>query len=153
MSGFLRGQPLAVFYSATPPTQRNKYTMWLRNSLPVHYPDNMYLVHLLDTKEVPGTFPQFIDDFVDTRLSWTPIQLGSGSGKYSTPTIGVYKQDGVRLDDALHIMHIMVGSFVVHLVGRRSQDDFDRLTQTLLEEDMGVPVHVGFINIPAQGNL
>ena len=48
-------------------------------------------------------------------------------------------------------MHITVGSFVVHLVGKKSAEDFDRFTQTVLDEDMGVPVHVGFIHIPADG--
>ena len=125
--------------------------MWLRNSLLAHYPDNMYLVHLLDTKDVPGNFPQSFDDFVDTRLSWSPLQHGSRRGKYSSPTIGIFKHEGDHLDDALHIMYITVGSFVVHLVGKKSAEDFDRFTKTILDEDMGVPVHVGFIHIPADG--
>ena len=124
--------------------------MWLRNSLLAHYLDNIYLVHPLDSVEIPGDCGNF-RDFTDNRLSRIPLQHGGGDGEYSTPTIGIFKHEGNHLDDALHIMHITVGSFVVHLVGKKSSDDFDRFTQTLLDEDMGVPVHVGFINIPATG--
>jgi hypothetical protein len=148
---FLRDQPLKVFFSCSPPDQEDKYTMWLRNSLLAHYPDNMYLVHLMDSIDVSGVFPQSFSDFTDSRLSWIPLQHGGGKGKYSTPTIGIFKYEGDHLDDALHIMHITVGSFVAHLVGKKSAEDFDRFTQAVLDEDMGVPVHVGFIHIPADG--
>ena len=65
--------------------------------------------------------------------------------------MGSFKYEGDHLDDALHIIHITVGSFVVHLVGKKSAEDFDRFTQAVLDEHMGVPVHVGFIHIPADG--
>jgi hypothetical protein len=115
---YLRAQPLKVLFYCTPPEKEDKYTMWLRNSLLVHYPDNMYLVHLMDSIEIPGDCGNF-SDFTDNRLSWIPLQHGGGDGEYSTPTIGIFKHEGVHLDDPLHIMHITVGSFVVHLVGRR----------------------------------
>ncbi len=124
--------------------------MWLRNSLLAHYPDNMYLVHPLDSVEIPGDCGN-LRDFTDNRLSRIPLQHRGGDGEYSTPTIGIFKDEGDHLDDALHIMHITVGSFVVHLVGKESAEDFDRFTQAVLDEDMGVPVHVGFIHIPADG--
>ena len=146
----LRGKPLKVFFSCTPPEEEDKYTMRLRNSLLAHYPDNMYLVHPLDSVEIPGDCGN-LSDFTDDRLSWIPLQNGGGDGNYSTPTIGIFKDDGDHLDEALHIMHITVGSFVVHLVGKKGAEDFDRCTQAVLDEDMGVPVHVGFIHIPADG--
>ena len=65
---YLRGQPLKVFFSCTPPEQGDKYTMWLRNSLLAHYPDNMYLVHPLDSVKIPGDCGNF-SDFTDDRLS------------------------------------------------------------------------------------
>jgi hypothetical protein len=54
---YLRDQLLGVFFSCTPPVKKDRNTTWLRNSLLAHYPDNMYLVHLMDSKDVPGTFP------------------------------------------------------------------------------------------------
>ena len=84
--------------------------MWLRNSLLAHYPDNMYLVLPLDSVEIPGDCGNF-SDFTDDRLSWIPLQNGGGDGIYSTPTIGIFKDDGDHLYDALHIMHITVGSW------------------------------------------
>ena len=109
------------------------------------------MVHLMDSRDVPGDFPQSFSDFTDIRLSWIPLQHGDGDGENSTPTIGIFKHEGDHLDDALHIMHITVGSFVVHLVGKKAAEDFDHFTQAVLDEDMGVSVHVGFIHIPADG--
>jgi len=68
---YLRAQPLKVLFYCTPPEKEDKYTMWLRNSLLVHYPDNMYLVHLMDSIDVPGDFSQSFSDFTDNRLSWS----------------------------------------------------------------------------------
>ncbi len=111
--------------------------MWLRNPLLAHYRnsrnsplDNIYLVHPLDSVEIPGDCGNF-SDFTDDRLSWIPLQRGGGDGEYSTPTIGIFKDDGDHLDDALHIMH--VGSYVVHLVGKKSAEDFDRFTQAVID--------------------
>ena len=104
----------------------------------------------LNSADIPGDCGNF-RDFTDNRLSWIPLQHGGGDGEYLTPTIGIFKNEEDHLDDVLHIMHITVGSFVVHLVGKKSAEDFDRFTQAVLDEDMGVPVHVGFIHIPADG--
>ena len=124
--------------------------MWPRNSLLVHYPDNMYLVHLLDSMETPESCT-FLSDFIDDRLSWTPLQHGNDEESYCVPTIGIYKDEGENLDYVLHIMHITVGSLVIHLVGKKDEEEFNRFSFALTKEDMGVPVHVGFIHIPADG--
>ncbi len=124
--------------------------MWLRNSLLVHYPspDHMYLVHTLDYVDEEDC--ELFNDITDDRLTWIPIQYGEREDDLSVSTIGIFKDETNDLDDMLYIMHITVGSYVIHLVGKKSAGDFDRFAKTLIDE-MGVPVHVGFIHIPADG--
>ena len=86
---------------------------------------------------------------MDNRLSWTPLQYANDEETYSVPTIGIYKDEGENFDDVLHIMHITVGSFVIHLVGKKNEEEFDKFSFAVTEMEMGVPVHVGFISIPA----
>jgi hypothetical protein len=147
---YLRGQPLKVFMTGTPPDRDDQYTVWLRNSLLTHYPDNMYLVHLLDSLEPPDS-DILLGDFMDNRMSWTPLQYANDEETSSVPTIGIYKDEGENCDDVLHIMHITVGSLVIHLVGKKNEEEFNQFAFALTYDDMGVPVHVGFIHIPSDG--
>ncbi len=61
--------------------------------------------------------------------------------------IGVSRDVELDPDNAVHIMHITVGTSAVHLVGKKSAMEFDMLTMSLYEEDMGLLSQAGYIHI------
>jgi hypothetical protein len=134
---YLCTQPLKVFFSSGPPDYADHYTTWLWNSLLVYFPDNKYLVHFKETTFIQGDCDNF-KEFIEERFNWIPIQLGRGQEDSTTPIIGVFRDDEVNPDKAVHILHIAVGAFVVYLVSEKNAEDFDKFTQTLLEGDMAL---------------
>ncbi len=48
---YMRGQHLKIFFSSGQAGHDKHYTMWLRNTLIVYFPDNKYHVHLKGTAE------------------------------------------------------------------------------------------------------
>jgi hypothetical protein len=51
----------------------------------------------------------------------------------------------------MHIFHITVGAFVVHLVGEKSAEDFDKLANALNELKWDLLFEAGHIHILADG--
>ena len=61
--------------------------------------------------------------------------------------IGVFRDDELDPDKAVHIMHITVGTSAVHIVGKESAMEFDMFAMSLYEEDMGLLNQAGYIHI------
>jgi hypothetical protein len=62
------------------------------------------------------------------------------------PEIVVYMDAENGLDDSRHIFHIAVGSFIVHLVGERSELAFVHFTDDLRDKAHTIPFFAGFID-------
>ena len=50
-------------------------------------------------------------------------------------------------DETMHILHISIGSFVIHLVGEKSAVEFDCFTECFRDEGQGVPIFAGHIQV------
>ena len=121
-----KGQPLKVFFSSGPAEYDKLYTMWLRNTFIVDFPENKYHVHLKGEARMGDESTRF-DEFVDKWFTWIPMYAGDGEPDSKSPGIGILRDDENDPDKALHIFHITVGAFVVHLVGEKDAEHFDRL--------------------------
>jgi len=119
--------------------------MWLRNTFIVDFPDNKYHVHLKGTAEADEycDFKKFVDD----RLTWIPLYSGDGEKDPKSPMISIFRDDEDDSDKAMHIFHITVGAFVVHLVGEKSAEDFNKLANALNELKWGLLFEAGHIHI------
>ena len=89
------------------------------------------------------------DEFVDKRFTWFPMYAGDGEPDSKSPGIGILRDDENDPDKALHIFHIIVGAFVVHLVGQKDAEHFDRLANELKEMKWGLLFEAGHIHILA----
>ena len=47
--------------------------------------------------------------------------------------------------ETMHILHIAIGSFVIHLVGEKSAVEFDRFTRCFCDQGQGLPIFAGHI--------
>ena len=50
-------------------------------------------------------------------------------------------------NETMHILHIAIGSFVIHLVGEKSAVEFDRFTECFCDEGQGLPIFAGQIQV------
>jgi hypothetical protein len=89
------------------------------------------------------------DEFVDKRFTWFPVYNGDGEPDSKPPGIGILRDDENDPDKAMHIFHIIVGAFVVHLVGEKDAEHFDRLANELKEMKWGLLFEAGHIHILA----
>jgi hypothetical protein len=148
---YLRNQPLKAFFSTGPPDDADNYTSWLRKTIMVYFPDDKYHVHPKETSWIHNDCGNF-KEFVDEQLTWIPINTRGVPEDSMTPMIGVFRDDKLDPDKAMHIMHITVGVFAVHLNGKKSaMMEFDNFTMSLYEEDMGLLIQAGYIHILGDG--
>ena len=63
--------------------------------------------------------------------------------------ISIFRDDENDPDKAMHIFHIRVGAFVVHLVGQKDEKELDYLTTALKEYKWGLHFEAGHIHILA----
>ena len=63
------------------------------------------------------------------------------------PKIGVYTNYGDYYDGVPHLMHISTGSFMVNLVGEKSDAEFDGFAKHCYTEGLGLPIFVGSVQI------
>ena len=117
----MKGQPLKIFFSSGPAEYDKHYTMWLRNTVIVDFPYNKYQVHLKGEAGMDDESTRF-DEFVDKRFTWFPVYHGDGEPDSKSPGIAILRDDENDPDKALHIFHIIVGAFVVHLVGQKDAE-------------------------------
>ena len=127
---FLWKEPLEVFFSSGPAECDMRHPMWLRNTFIVDHPGNKYHVH---------------DEFVDKRFTWFPMYAGDGEPDSKSPGIGILGDDENDPDKALHVFHIIVGAFVVHHVGKKDVEHFDRLAHELMEAEWGLLFKAGHL--------
>ena len=66
LPAYMKGQPLKIFFSSGPAEYDKHYTMWLRNTLIVNFPENKYHVHLKGEAEMDDECTEF-NRFVDKR--------------------------------------------------------------------------------------
>ena len=116
----MKGQPLKVLFSSGPAEYDTLYPMWLRNTFIVDYPENKYHVYLKGEAGM-GDESTFYE-FVDKRFTWFSMYAGDGEPDSKSPGIGILRDDENDPDKALHIFHIIVGAFVVHLVGQKDAE-------------------------------
>ncbi len=114
------------------------------------FPENKYHVHLKGEAEMDDECTEF-DKFVDKRFTWVPMYAGDGDPDSKSPGIGIFRDDENDPDKALHIFHITVGAFVVHLVGHKDETEFDFLANALKELKWGILFEPGHIHILADG--
>ena len=88
------------------------------------------------------------DEFVDKRFTWISMYAGDGEPDSKSPGIGILRDDENDPDKALHILHIIVGAFVVHLVGKKDAEHFDCLAKHLMEMEWGLLFEAGHIHVP-----
>jgi hypothetical protein len=143
---YLRNQPLKVFFSSGPPVDADNYTTWLRNNLMVYFPDDKYHVHPKETSWIDNDCGNF-KEFVNEQLAWIPINTGGVPKDPMTIMIGVFGDDELDPDKTVHMIHITVGAFMVHLVGKKSEMEFDIFAMSLYEEDMGLLIQAGYFHI------
>ena len=143
-------QPLEVFRTGFPPPDTDIASMaWLR-PIKVEYPDDTLLLQepVLSSggpRAIPGNN---LEDFMTGHgYSWVTTALGSNE-----PPLGVYRHINATMNDYYgldagfeHIVHIRHGGFMVHLVAKRGDDDFEDWADSLHSEFGVVPVFVGHI--------
>ena len=78
-----------------------------------------------------------------------PLCSGDGEEDSTSPAIAIIRDDESDPDKALHILHIIVGAFVVHLVGKKDVEHFDRLAHELMEAEWGLLFKAGHIQLLA----
>ena len=144
---FVRKGDMEVYFSCGPAESDIRYPMWLRNTFTIGYPDDEYHVHLRSEAGMGHESVGF-DDFVDKRFTYVPLCYGDGEEDSTSPVIAIIRDDESDPDKVLHIFHIIVGAFVVHLVGKKDAEHFDRLAHELREADWGVPFKAGHIQLP-----
>jgi hypothetical protein len=144
----MKGQPLKVLFSSGPAEYDTLYPMWLRNTFIVDYPENKYHVHLKGEAGMGNESTRF-NEFVDKQFTYFPLYNGDGEPDSKSPGIGILRDDENDPDKALHIFHITVGAFVVHLVGEKDAEHFDRLANELKEMKWGLLFEAGHIHILA----
>ena len=111
--------------------------MWLRNTLIVDYPENKYHVHLQGEAGM-GYESMGFEELVNKKFTYHTVYFGDGEDDSTSPKITVTTDEEEDPIKALHICHIMVGVFVVHLVARKDAEHFDRLAHELMEAEWGV---------------
>ena len=109
-------------------------TSWLRNSLLVKYPDATLLLHLKETIPILGDRERFYE--LMDGYNWTLMQSAGEYDNSIITKVGVCKNYDDHSDKALQLLHISTGSFMVHLVGERSDDDFDRFAKHCYTEGL-----------------
>ncbi len=120
---------MKVFFSSGPAEYNKLYTMWLRNTLIVDFPDNKYHVHLKGTAEADEYCSDF-KGFVDDRFAWIPLHSGDVEKDSKSPMISTFSDEEDDPDKVMHVFHITVGAFVVHLVGENSAYSSKQATST-----------------------
>ena len=136
---------MEVYFSCGPAESDSYYPMWLRNTLIVDYPENKYLVHL----QGEGVSYESVgfEDFVDKRFTHHTVAFGDGEDDSTSPKITFIMDEEEDPVKALHVCHIMVGAFVVHLVGRKDAEHFDRMAHELMEADWGTVFLAGHLEL------
>ena len=147
---FVRNGPMEVYFSCGPADYDMHYPMWLRNTLIVDYPENKYHVHLKGEAGM-GYESTGFEEFVDKRFTYVPMYSGDGEPDSTSPAIAIIRDDESDPDKALHICHIIVGAFVVHLVGKKDAEHFNCLAKHLMEMEWGLLFEAGHIHILADG--
>ena len=147
---FVRTEPMEIYFSSGPAAREYdmRYPMWLRNTFIVDYPENKYHIHLKGEAGMGYDSMRF-EEFVDKRFTYVPLYSGDGEPDSTSPAIAIIRDDESDPDKALHIFHIIVGAFVVHLVGKKDVQHFDRLAHELMEAEWGLLFKAGHIQLLA----
>ena len=91
------------------------------------------------------------EEFVDKQFTYLPLYLGGREDDPTSPTIAIIRDDETDPDKARHVFHIIVGAFVIHLVGEKKAQQFEILTHELREMEWGLLFEAGHIHILADG--
>ena len=136
------GNDLKIYYTSMIPDAHA--TTWLRNSLYVKLPDNTLLLHLKDTIPV-SQFSSTLDELMD-GYTWVPTFPGSGYMDMRRK-IGIFRDFYERPQFSSNVMHIIFGSFMVHLVAEEGEGTFHRFAECCRNEGHGLTIYAGCTRI------
>ena len=137
---------MRIFYTSVTPDPDTQLTSWLRNTLIVEYPDNILLLHLKETITDLDNC-ESLHGFMEGRYGWTLIQPEGELDGVTLPKVGVFMDTQDDLDETRHILHISIGSFMIHLVEEKSVVEFDRFTECFCDEGQDLPIFAGHIQV------
>ena len=142
------GNDLKIYYTSMAPDVHA--TTWLRNSLFVKLPDNTLLLHLKESLTI-SDHSDIIHELMD-GYEWIPIRPES-EYRDTMQKIGIFRDLDTRPHVSSHVMHILFGSFMVHLVAEKGEGTFYRFSECCRNEGHGLTIYAGCARIGSKDSV
>ena len=149
--GWAYGKTLMVYWSGFTPMEPNQESAtWIRT--PTVYPDDTVLSYIKEY--IPGPDPDLsygLEYFMSTEgCTWFPVPDAPEETKLG---VIAHINEDMDIEEIQYVLHIAIGSFMIHLVDVAGVDEFKNLASSLFDNCGILPIFAGYIHTGVEEDL